>query len=49
MKVNLPVSMFPLSTKATNSGGLVLIVLIGIAAFMAAKAKQSASANKGNR
>lgn len=41
MKVILPVSMFPLAKRAASSGGLVLFVLIGLAAFMSAKAQQA--------
>lgn len=46
MKVTLPVSMFPLTKRAASSGGLVLFVLIGLAAFMAAKAQKPSSSKE---
>lgn len=43
MKITLPVSMFPLASRASQSGGLVLFVMIGLAVFMASKAQQAPS------
>ena len=41
MKVNLPVSMFPMTSKASIAGGLVVAVIIGLALYTAAQQKTS--------
>ncbi|MCO5096447.1 MAG: hypothetical protein M9884_03095 [Rhodocyclaceae bacterium] len=43
MNITLPVSMIPLSGAGSKSGGFVVAVLIGLAIFAAAQAKQQPS------
>ena len=40
MNITLPVNMVPLSVAGSKSGGFVVAVLIGLAIFMATRAKQ---------
>jgi hypothetical protein len=39
----LPVNMIPVAGKASNAGGFVLAVLIGLALFAASQSKQQAT------
>ncbi len=44
--INTPVKLFPIAPRSSNSAGLVVAVIIGLALFTAAKKNVAAASKK---